>query len=312
MDTKTQSILNTVNSIVNKQTNKIDIYEQFANHLENSLNYFEEKFQIELTEEEENALINAAISHILNKQESKQIDLNESTIKLINENSPEEVFCYIVEWLAGAASMLAKIGKGAAVDAVKKNIKNGVQTSANEPVDNSNRDDDTTSPFSTMKAQIDVANQLSQQQDPNFTGYVSEAKDESYLAKLIRLGRTAKQSQNRKGKRRRMGDEGRQSEPESTTDPLSTLYLQQKAAELPQQDPNFRDYLGEGTVKKKKKLFKIIFVDKGVKKKGTAVSHKGVMRIVHGKQVFKVFDENNRDVTSQFKSGKKNIKNDKK
>jgi hypothetical protein len=42
-------------------------------------------------------------------------------------------------------------------------------------------------------------------------------------------------------------------------------------------------------------------MDKGVKKKGTAVSHKGVMRIVHDKTHFKVYDENNRDVTSMFK-----------
>lgn len=54
--------------------------------------------------------------------------------------------------------------------------------------------------------------------------------------------------------------------------------------------------------KHKKKVFKITFMDKGVKKRGTAVSHKGVMRIVSGKSTFKVYDENNRDVTTQFKS----------
>ena len=60
--------------------------------------------------------------------------------------------------------------------------------------------------------------------------------------------------------------------------------------------------------KHKKKIFKISFMDKGVKKKGTAVSHKGVMRIVSGKTHFKVYDEKNRDVTSEFKSHKSSHK----
>jgi hypothetical protein len=46
-------------------------------------------------------------------------------------------------------------------------------------------------------------------------------------------------------------------------------------------------------------------MDKGMKKKGTAVSHKGVMRIVSGKSNFKVYDEKNHDVTSQFRSAPK-------
>ena len=54
--------------------------------------------------------------------------------------------------------------------------------------------------------------------------------------------------------------------------------------------------------KHKKKIFKISFMEKGEKKKGAAVSHKGVMRIVSGKSHFKVYDEKNRDVTSEFKS----------
>jgi hypothetical protein len=65
----------------------------------------------------------------------------------------------------------------------------------------------------------------------------------------------------------------------------------------------------EGDLKKhKKKLFKISFVDKGVKKRGTAVSHKGVMRIIHGKVHYKVYDEHNKDVTSQFKVAMKHDK----
>ena len=61
----------------------------------------------------------------------------------------------------------------------------------------------------------------------------------------------------------------------------------------------------ESIVTHKKKLFKITFMDKGMKKKGTAVSHKGVMRIVSGKSNFKVYDEKNHDVTSQFRTAPK-------
>jgi len=79
-------------------------------------------------------------------------------------------------------------------------------------------------------------------------------------------------------------------------------------------DPNTRTinrYMSEENTplkKHKKKVYKITFMDKGIKKKGTAVSHKGVMRIVSGKKHFKVYDERNRDVTSQFSSGKKDNK----
>ena len=66
-----------------------------------------------------------------------------------------------------------------------------------------------------------------------------------------------------------------------------------------------RPQLQESIMKHKKKLFKITFMDKGMKKKGTAVSHKGVMRIVSGKSNFKVYDEKNHDVTSQFRGAPK-------
>ena len=66
-----------------------------------------------------------------------------------------------------------------------------------------------------------------------------------------------------------------------------------------------RNPIQESIMKHKKKLFKITFMDKGMKKKGTAVSHKGVMRIVSGKSNFKVYDEKNHDVTSQFRTAPK-------
>jgi hypothetical protein len=88
---------------------------------------------------------------------------------------------------------------------------------------------------------------------------------------------------------------------ESTQDPYSLPYqIHMAALANTQADPNRRNvtsYLSESEVKQnpikkhKKKLFKITFMDKGMKKRGTAVSHKGVMRIISGKSNFKVYDE---------------------
>jgi hypothetical protein len=86
-----------------------------------------------------------------------------------------------------------------------------------------------------------------------------------------------------------------------TTDSYGIQMMTQRQAE---QDVA-RPQLQESIVKHKKKLFKISFTDKGMKKKGTAVSHKGVMRIVSGKSNFKVYDEKNHDVTSQFRTAPK-------
>ena len=85
----------------------------------------------------------------------------------------------------------------------------------------------------------------------------------------------------------------------TTTDPYGIQMMTQQRAE--QEVTALR----ESIVKHKKKLFKITFTDKGMKKKGTAVSHKGVMRIVSGKSNFKVYDEKNHDVTSQFRGAPK-------
>ncbi len=105
-------------------------------------------------------------------------------------------------------------------------------------------------------------------------------------------------------------------DPTSTLSPFSANYqMTQQAMADVRADPTTRNinrYMSEEAThplkKHKKKLYKITFMDKGVKKRGTAVSHKGVMRIVSGKKHFKVYDERNRDVTSQFSSGKKEKK----
>lgn len=99
---------------------------------------------------------------------------------------------------------------------------------------------------------------------------------------------------------------------QETANPYSTygMMSQEALARISDDsDLRYQGYMSEAVAdpkkKHKKKVFKITFMDKGVKKRGTAVSHKGVMRIVSGKTWFKVYDENNRDVTTQFKSGGK-------
>lgn len=317
MDKQIQnSLLKTITNIVNKdQICEECINSELSEYFEECLNVFEQKFEIQLTEEQESQLIDVGLNYILSNKKAKTLDLNEDINVLINENSPEDVFCYIVEFLgalvgaASAASLVAKKLKEPS-DAQKaaKKVAGGGNGQQNE------RDEETTDPFSATNASIQQAiqggmNPNSRLGSANDQSFVSEAKDNpSYLARLIRLGKNIESSKPGKGKRRRMGTSSQ--EGESTTDPFSSLNDAIRRAQAQSENPNsrlgseFRDYLGE-SVKKKKKLFKIIFVEKGVKKKGTAVSHKGVTRIIHGKQTFKVFDENNRDVTSQFKSRNK-------
>jgi hypothetical protein len=243
-----QSLLNTVNQIVNKQEECEDCkYHELAETIETALNAFEQRFSITLNEDQEDSLIEVGINQLTNTKEISRIDLTEDTIELINKYSPEEVFASILESLATTAMTAAKLG----VAKVKAKL---AKTQDTEP-------------------------ESSDEQ---------ESEDE--------------QSQG--------GDEA-----ESTTNPFGFSYsLHQQALAQVQGDPNRKNvsaYLGaplneaevkENPMKKhKKKVFKISFMDKGMKKKGTAVSQKGVMRIISGKTSFKVYDEKNRDVTSLFK-----------
>lgn len=165
-----------------------------------------------------------------------------------------------------------------------------------------------------------------------FLSIFEDIGNQGYFARFV----AAQQQQNSGGRRRRRmaddenaggddqsDDQSGQSLPPSA-DPTSTAnyfsqnaQLHQQAMQQVQADPNARNinrYVNEEATqnqlkKHKKKVYKITFMDKGIKKKGTAVSHKGVMRIVSGKSHFKVYDERNRDVTSEFKShGKKDKK----
>jgi ribosomal protein L12E/L44/L45/RPP1/RPP2 len=246
-----QSLLNTVNQIVNKQAECEDCkYYELAEAIETALNAFEDRFCINLNEEQEDSLIEVGIRQLTDRHETPVVDLAEETIEIINNYSPEEVFVSILEATTSTTASLAptpsiKAGAAKAAKAAK---------STTTPSDDQETDDE---------------------------------------------------------EEKQQGGE----DPESTTNPFGFSYaLHQQALGQVQGDPNRRNvtsYIGgpineaeikENPLKKhKKKVFKISFMDKGIKKKGTAVSHKGVMRIISGKNSFKVYDEKNRDVTSLFK-----------
>ena len=251
-----QSLLNTVNQIVNKQEECKDYrYYELAESIETALNAFEQRFSITLNEEQEDSLIQVGINQLTNTEEISRIDLTEDTIELINKYSPEQVFASILENLATTAMTTAKLGAAK----IKAKLAKTPDTESAEP----------------------SADQ--------------ESEDEQ-----------------------QQGSE----EAESTTNPFGFSYsLHQQALAQVQGDPNRKNvsaYLGaplneaevkENPMKKhKKKVFKISFMDKGIKKKGTVVSQKGVMRIISGKTSFKVYDEKNRDVTSLFKQQMKKHK----
>jgi len=238
-----KSLLNTVNQIVNKQAECEDCkYYELAEAIETALNAFEDRFCINLNEEQEDSLIEVGIRQLTDRYETPVVDLAEETIEIITSTTAS---------LAPTPSI--KAGAAKAAKAAKPTTT---------PSDDQETDDD----------------EEEQQQG---------------------------------------GEEA-----ESTTNPFGFSYaLHQQALAQVQGDPNRRNvsgYVGgpmnesevkENPMKKhKKKVFKISFMDKGMKKKGTAVSHKGVMRIVSGKSSFKVYDEKNRDVTSMFKQQMKKDK----
>lgn len=165
-----------------------------------------------------------------------------------------------------------------------------------------------------------------------FLSIFEDIGNQGWFARFVASQAQAARQSGRRSKRRPDDDEGGEEDQADqagqplppSQDPTSTAnyfsqnaQLHQQAMQQVQVDPNSRQinrYVNEEATqnqlkKHKKKVYKITFMDKGIKKKGTAVSHKGVMRIVSGKSHFKVYDERNRDVTSEFKShGKKDKK----
>jgi hypothetical protein len=308
-----RSLLNTVNQIVNKE----NICEEceYAHVVEQALNLFEDVFFITLTEAQEDQLIEIGLIHMLENKKAQVVDLNEDISEIINKHEPHDVFSYIIEFVqaalpaigtalsAGAATETAAVAGQATVNSLSRKLNKNMRTP----------------PFAGGRPQAEVKDVGEQPYDA-WSALVAKSKEEGPASQVY--DQYVSMNENRRDtnpfpsrKRRRLGDNrdsdtrsSRNAQPNTNEDPWgqwSTLARQSQ--ELPNLDVEFKDWvqttLREDTisVKKKKKLFKVVFIDKGVKKKGTAVSHKGAARIVAGKKFYKVFDEHNKDITAQFK-----------
>lgn len=263
---KLNSILDVVKQIVNGEqfceSCDAEILE-YAEHVTNTLDLFESVFELELTEEQEQILVEVAFDHYVNGEPSF-IDLNEDIEVLMDNYSPEEIFCSLLEI-------------------------------SNNPTSNPN-------PASAAQSAQQQGARIAQQAQAQ-----AEADDDLEGENLDSMSPEEREEFLRKREAQAQSDTG--SMYSTASQMISNTQAQVEA------DPNekyFKGYVSEqvqSLKKHKKKVFRISFIDKnGVKKKGTAVSHKGVMRIVHDKKTFKVYDQNNRDVTAQFKQGKKTKK----
>ena len=288
-NSKQRSLLEAVNSIVNKPSNDA-LYAQITEAICYSLQAFEDKMGVELTEEQEKLLTQIGFDQCMNRPAIKQIDLSEDVHTLINENSPEEVFsCIMEEVLLELAPLLLGLlglGGGAAGGLGAVALRAG-----------------------TMAAAGEVGRRVGKigEKEVGENGIVKkktlgEAAAPSpppppQPAPLTPKGNTPGQQPEEEEEEEEIVDPARGGS--TTTDPygLASVVKNQSIQDV--------TALRESIVKHKKKLFKITFMDKGMKKKGTAVSHKGVMRIVSGKSNFKVYDEKNHDVTSQFRGAPK-------
>lgn len=292
-NSKQRSLLEAVNSIVNKPSNDA-LYAQMTEAICYSLQAFEDKMGVELTEEQEKLLTQIGFDQCMNRPAIKQIDLSEDVHTLINENSPEEVFSCIMEevLLEFLPMLLGLLGMGGAA-AGGAAAAEGLGAAALRA--------------GTMAAAGEVGRRV---------GKIGEKEvGENGIVKKKTLGEAATPPPppqpapltpkgNTPGQQPEEEEEEEIVEPgragtSTTTDPYGVASI------IKNQSMQDVTALRESIVKHKKKLFKITFMDKGMKKKGTAVSHKGVMRIVSGKSNFKVYDEKNHDVTSQFRGAPK-------
>jgi hypothetical protein len=328
-NSKQRSLLEAVDSIVNKRNNDA-LYAQMTEAICYGLQAFEDKMGVELTEEQEQLLAQIGFNQCMNRPAIKQIDLSEDVHTLINENSPEEVFSCIMEelLLELVPLILAALGLGgaAAGGAAATTAAATIATPAAAAVGGA------------------AARGLGAMALRAGTRAAAPAAGNEVGRRLGRLGEKEEKEVGENGRieKKTLGEAAPPSMPPppptatapapltdttDTTDPenISKKKKKNKTTETPnyggtlttdsygiqmmtqrqaEQDVA-RPQLQESIVKHKKKLFKITFMDKGMKKKGTAVSHKGVMRIVSGKSNFKVYDEKNHDVTSQFRGAPK-------
>lgn len=269
MDKVTQnSLINTVNSIVNPQPAGIEeLQEKLAVVIAEAIDIFEDTMGIQVTEEEQQTLTELGVSHFFNPTEVKQINLNEDVQSIMENNTPEEVFLCILEGPIGSA--VGGIAGSALGGAVGSAIAPGVGTVVGGA----------------------IGGAAGQWLGDKTTG---ESPTQGVC------GPTAQSTQAEKEKA-------------STLDPYGQMSaLIAGARQRVEGDPSsqyFANYVEENFkpthTKKKKKVFKIIYQKSGMKKKTTAVSHKGAQRIVSDKDSFRVFDEHNRDITQQFKKNSK-------
>ena len=329
-NSKQRSLLEAVDSIVNKRNNDA-LYAQITEAICYGLQDFEDKMGVELTEEQEKLLTQIGFDQCMNRPTIKQIDLSEDVHTLINENTPEEVFSCIMEEVllelvplilaalvlggddaaggaaAGAAATTAAAtratpaaaavggaaARGLGAMALRAGTRAAATAAGNEvgrrlgrlgekeekEVGENGRIEKKTLGVAAMPPPPPATSPAPLAGTTDTTEFESEdtskKKKKNKTAETPNYGGT------------------------STTDAYGIQMMTQQRAE--QEVAALR----ESIVKHKKKLFKITFMDKGMKKKGTAVSHKGVMRIVSGKSNFKVYDENNHDVTGQFRGAPK-------
>jgi hypothetical protein len=332
-NSKQRSLLEAVDSIVNKRNNDA-LYAQITETVCYGLQAFEDKMGVELTEEQEQLLARIGFNQCMNRPTIKQIDLSEDVHTLINENSPEEVFSCIMEelLLELVPLILAALGLGgaaaggAAAGAAATTAAATIATPAAAAVGGA------------------AARGLGAMALRAGTRAAATAAGNEVGRRLGRLGEKEEKEVGENGRieKKTLGEAAPPTMPPppptatipapltdttDTTDPenISKKKKKNKTTETPNYGGTLttdsygiqmmtqrqaeqevaRPQLQESIVKHKKKLFKISFTDKGMKKKGTAVSHKGVMRIVSGKSNFKVYDEKNHDVTSQFRTAPK-------
>jgi hypothetical protein len=319
---KQNSIIDAVNSIVNQKEQCKEC--EMMNRVETALELFEQLFQLELTEEQEEQLIEIGFTDLFEGKKAKQVNLEEDVQTIINEHSPQEVFSYLVELapLAAAAGGIARFGAmagrlasragGKAVNALGT-LSSLTGGGAGPQAASNGVTDGTADAWGQMATLRDRAMMMFQQPTP-----VGQENTDQIQPQIGEDGRRESLRPSSRERARRLAQQIRELEKRGEYVPIS-----QPQERVIIVDPrtgrqsiygreNIREDVDTKPIKKKKKVFKIIFIDKGVKKKGTAVSHKGVMRIVSGKSSFKVFDEKNNDVTSQFKHGKKHTKKNEK
>ena len=279
MDKSTQnSLINTVNSIVNTQSPEIQsLQEDLASVILHSIDVFEEAFDITVTPEEREILAELSVMHFFDRGEVKQIDLTEDVQTIMEHNTPEEVFIYILENVGGSLGGAAGQRIGSATGIPGGSYVGGAAGSA-----------------AGSAAQNAAGG--GQQTPPQYPETDDSGKQ---LTPAERRKLQAQQAELEKTTTYQLGF-------------LNSAIAQERAKTA--LDPNSLEwkYYTSGQMaeevmhgKKKKKVFKVIFQKKGIKAKTTAVSHKGVARIISDKDTFKVFDEHNRDITQQFKKNSK-------